>query len=265
MIEFSAKILGQLNVGEIGKQANFAMAKTLTQVARLAEKQIQEELASKLDRPTPWTIKSTFVRPANKKADVLLSYVGLKDRGQVKSAGSAAEVIGQNFLGGQRKFKRFEGALLSAGVLKKGQVVVPGEAAPLDQYGNVKRSFIVQMMSYLGVFGEQGYKANATAKRKQNLAKVGRSENGFKTISGVVYFISRGPGMWFGRMQHLPAGIWQKSGIHGIDVRPVFLFVDGGNYEKRIDILAIASTVHQDQAATLYSVNFRQAISTAKF
>ena len=31
-------------------------------------------------------------------------------------------------------------------------------------------------------------------------------------------------------------GIWKKSGIHGVKVEPVFLFVRQGTYRKTIDL-----------------------------
>ncbi len=63
------------------------------------------------------------------------------------------------------------------------------------------------------------------------------------TIRGVEYFISRGPGMWYGRLQHLPRGIWARRGIHGSDVVPVLLFVPSAKYGQRLDFFGIAHRV----------------------
>lgn len=110
-------------------------------------------------------------------------------------------------------------------------------ANPLDNFGNPKPSLIVKLIAYFNAFGEQGYRANMTDKRRERLAK----KSGNK-IGGVVYFISRGKGMWYGRQQHLAAGIWAKRGTHGVDIAPVFLFVKKGSYRQVIDLSSIGES-----------------------
>ena len=152
------------------------------------------------------------------------------------------------FSGGSRAWKRMEGAFVNKGLVARGYAIVPAAGCPLDAFGNVPASFIRQIMSYFGTFGEQGYRANMTDKRKRSLAKYGKTESGYKTINGAVYFLSKGPGNWYGarswqqgRSQHLAYGIWKKSGIHGVKVQPVFLFVKQGTYGKVIDLAQIVN------------------------
>ncbi len=163
------------------------------------------------------------------------------------------KALGHLFSGGTRAWKKMEGAFLKTGYLPPGYAMVPGAAAPLDAFGNIPASFIRQLLSYLGAAEiNLGYRANMTDKRKSKLASVGKTESGYKTINGVVYFISRGKGNWFGaiswkygRTQNLPMGIWKKSGIHGVKVQPVFLFVKQGAYSKVIDLEQILSTYQE--------------------
>ena len=156
------------------------------------------------------------------------------------------------------------------GVLPAGMAaVVPRDAswaARIDRYGNLSQGQIVQLLAYFQAFGEQGYKANMNDAGRGKLAKMkgGAGGKGFRRIGGVVYFVSRGKGNWFGncswrngRMQHLPPGIWAKRGIHGVDVAPVLMFVRRGNYRKRIDLQAIGNEV----VAKEFNKDFNEALT----
>ena len=59
------------------KQGPFAMAKALTLTAIQAQTDIVQAMTQVFDRPTPYTLKSTYVIPATK--DRLESLVQLKD------------------------------------------------------------------------------------------------------------------------------------------------------------------------------------------
>jgi len=61
----------------ISKQVPFAMAKALTQTAIQAQTDIVHAMARVFDRPTPYTLNSTYVIPATK--DRLEAFVRLKD------------------------------------------------------------------------------------------------------------------------------------------------------------------------------------------
>lgn len=194
---------------------------------------------------TPYSLRAFNVIKATE--DKLESRVELRQ----DSPGKGTEynkALAHLFNGGNRAWKRMEGAFLKIGALPAGYIMVPGAACPLDQFGNAPASFIRQLLSYLGAAEiNAGYRANMTDKRKSKLANIGKTESGYKTINGVIYFISRGPGNWFGsrswkfgRSQHLPMGIWRKSGIHGVKTDPVFLFVRQGTYSKVIDLERIA-------------------------
>ena len=61
----------------ITKQIPFAMAKALTQAAIQAQTDVVQAMTQVFDRPTPYTLNSTYVIPATK--DRLESFVQLKD------------------------------------------------------------------------------------------------------------------------------------------------------------------------------------------
>ncbi|MEY2686592.1 MAG: hypothetical protein RL375_790 [Pseudomonadota bacterium] len=220
------KLLAQLS----GPQIRIATAKALTDAAFEARKVVQQDMDRSFDRVTPYIRRSITVKPAT--PDKLQAIVEPKYQGG--KGVDPQNVLRASIFGGERKQKASERALARVGILPSGYSIVPGEACPLDIYGNVKGSFIVQLISYFQAFGEQGYKANMTDRRKANLAKIGRTANGYKTINGVQYFIASGK-LRSGRSSHLHAGIWSRTGIHGSNVKPILMFVRTPNYPKRLD------------------------------
>lgn len=223
-------------------KAKVISAKILTSAAFDVNAEIKDAMKKTFSGgPTPYSLRAFSVTKAT--PDSLVSRVSLRmdSPGKGTPYNIALEHL---FSGGNRHWKRMEGAFLKTGYLPPGYSMVPGSGCPLDQHGNAPASFVRQLLSYLGAAEiNAGYRANMTQKKKDKLANIGRTEGGSKTINGVVYFISRGKGTWFGarswqngRIQHLPMGIWKKSGIHGIKIEPVFLFVRRGNYKKIIDL-----------------------------
>jgi hypothetical protein len=229
----------------MGKQVRAAAVGALNDLAFEANAEIKKEMQAKFKGgATRYTLAAFRVQKA--RPDNLTAIVGLRTDTPGKSR-PYDKVLGHLFTGGTRRWKRMEGAFLRAGILPGGYSMTvprdPSWANPLDSYGNPKPALISQLISYFGAAGEQGYRANMTEKRKDKLANRGLNASGHKTINGVVYFASRGPGMWFGRRQHLAAGIWAKRGTHGSDVVPVFLFVKRGAYNRVIDLDAIGRAV----------------------
>lgn len=213
-----------------GPELQAASANALNDGAFEARRVIQANINAAFDRPTPYVRRSIVVRkatPGQLKAIVEPAYQGGKGV-------DPQNILRAEIFGGERKAKRAERAFQRVGILQPGYAMVPGEACPLDAYGNIKGSFIVQMLSYFQAMGEQGYRANMTAKRKGKLAAKGVSEGGYKTIGGVEYFIAWGR-LRGGRSSHLHYGIWARSGIHGVKVEPIIMFVRTPHYRQRLD------------------------------
>jgi hypothetical protein len=220
------RLLAQLTGGQIAK----ATAKALTDAAFEARKVVHLEMDKSFDRVTPYIRRSVTVRPATpQKLQAIV-----EPRYQGGKGVDPENVLRASIFGGQRKQKGSERAFQRVGLLQPGYSIVPGDACPLDQYGNIKGSFMVQLISYFQAAGEQGYKANMTTKRKSNLAKIGRSAGGYKTIGGVQYFVATGK-LRSGKSSHLHPGIWSRTGIHGSDIKPIFMFVKTPTYRQRLD------------------------------
>ena len=215
-----------------------AAAKALTDTAFSLRRAMQDEMREVFDRPTPYILQSVRVEPATPErleATVAPTYGGGKGV-------DPQRVLKAQVDGGIRADKRSEVALRRAGLLPAGfQTAIPRVPYPGsdDGRGNLKGGFVVRLLSYFQAMGEQGYRANMTAKRKAQLARRNVTPAGYKTIGGVVFFVA------YGRLRgaptrHLAPGIWAKSGIHGSNLRPVLMFVRRGLYNRRLDMRQVA-------------------------
>jgi hypothetical protein len=236
-------------LGDVARrQIPFASARALTATAKIAQEREIHEMRDVFDRPTPYTLSSTFIKAATKTN--LKAEVGLKD---FSGKGiPAVKFLAAQIGGGERRLKRFELALRAAGHLPDDYRVVPASGAQLDAYGNIKPSQIVQILSYFRAFPEAGYKANMTDRRRKRLAKGSKRQQGF------TYFIGR-PG------DRGALGVWQRFGFsRGSAIRPVLLFVRSTSYEAIFDFEHVAVTTAQREFPAQFSAALAEAMRTAR-
>lgn len=231
-------------------QAPFATAVALTRTAQDGKRAVESALPAVLDRPTPYTMGGFRLWPATKIK--LRAEVDFRD--SFGKGSHARDYLAPQVFGGERKAKAFERSLQRVGLLPVGMAAVPGSAAKLDAYGNMARGQIVQLLSYLRAFGEQGYRANITAKRKDALAAGGKGKR------GVAYFVGRPGG---GRQ---PLGIWQRDdfGALGSSIKPVVLFVKAPTYRKRLDVKGITDRVITERFPVHLTTSMQQAMRSAR-
>ena len=237
-IQISAKTSNMAEVlrvvhGLSGQQAAQAYAKAINDTAFEVRRAMQEEMRQVFDRPTDYILRSPRVRmakPAKLSASIEPAYVGGKGVDPQK-------ILNAQTMGGRRGDKRSEAALRRVGILPGGyQTAIPATPFPGsdDGRGNLRGPFLVQLISYLQAFGEQGYKANMSEKSYKRVHK------GTKKAVGRRYFVA------YGRLRpdtstgHLAPGIWAASGTGGVDVRPVLMFVKTGSYSVRLDMDRVA-------------------------
>lgn len=226
------------------KQVRFAAAVALTQVAQEARTEEYAEMRRVFDRPNPFTLKSLFLDRATK--DQLKATVWLKD--DYTGGMKPGHYLLPQIQGGSRVVKPFERALRRIGVLPDSMVAVPASGARMDAYGNMERGHIVQVLSYLQAFGEQGYSANITAEGRKKLAK------GTKKKQGIGYFVVRsGDG-------RLPAGVWQRFKFaSGYAIKPVLLFYTQASYRAIFNF----DDVGQRAIAKHWPIKFEAALKAA--
>lgn len=228
-LEKVRKQLDQLS----GPDFRNAAAKAINDTGFQVRRAMQAEMASVFQDPTPYILKSVYIKQAdanNLSATIEPSYYGGKgiDPQQILRAQEA---------GGTRRDKRSEVLLRRAGILPPGyQTAIPKIpfAGSDDGRGNMRGPFLVQLISYFQAFGEQGFKANMSDKRKATLQK------GNSKTMGRRYFVAYGR-LRGGKTGHLAPGIWAVVGATGADVRPVLMFVRSPSYTPRLSMDRIAT------------------------
>ncbi len=251
------KQLGALS----GPQFKAAAAKTLNMVAGRVAKEVKAEMGRVFDRPTEYAMRSVQWKAATADSlsvTVAPTYFGGKGIDPQKFLLAQAE-------GGNRRDKRAEVAFKRVGILPSGmQMVIPKRPfeGSADKYGNLKGSFIVQLISYFQAFGEQGYRANMTQKRKDKIADRRAysslyNKQTYRGVMGHEFFVVNRNGQMRGvhdrtmRTSHLQPGIWARSSRHGstgvYGIWPVVIFAKAGSYSRRLDVDAIARRVNADE------------------
>lgn len=224
------------------EQLPFATAVALTKVAQRVKAAEVKVMARNFDRPTRFTLNSLFVQQATKRRQE--ARVWFKDF--APKGTPAGKYLMPQVYGGQRPHKRHEKALIRRGYMKQSQYAIPAQGAKLDQYGNMRRSQIVQILSQLKAFGEQGYSANATGS-KRSKRKRARAPYFYATING-------------------EQGIWQRvASAFGEGAKPVLIFVDAEpKYGKRFPFFKVADNVMKANYAREFATALDFAIQTAK-
>ena len=173
------------------KQLPWAIAKAMTESAKKAQVALKAQTPRYVDRPTPFTLNSTFVRFASPRK--LEAWVGFKD--YASKGTPAAKYLQAMATGSVRRLKASERQLTAAGVLPPGSFIVPTGVTPLklNQYGNLTGGTYTQVLSRLKALGEQGYTANVSGARRSQSKRNQRD-----------YFVGRPGG--------LPLGIYARLG-----------------------------------------------------
>lgn len=228
------------------KQVRFAAARALTATARQAVTDVQTAMQTTFDRPTPFTLKAFYAKPATTKD--LTAWVGTREN--APGGTPAGSYLYPQFFGGTRSMKRFERRL--SGV-SGDQFAVPANAAPLDQFGNVSRGTIMQMMSRLDLRGDKG--KNMSARTARQLARQGLVAKGRDTRSD--FFVARRGA------NGQPYGIYRlvSKGV----VKPLFFFTASApSYRQVLDLEAIINKSAAENFEKNFDAAFKEALRTAR-
>ena len=248
-LEGMAKIEAQLR--GIEKQVTYATMVSLNRAAYTGAQAAKAAMVKAFDRPTPLVLGSVRYKKATRQ--LLQAQIDLDFWGN-KQGVSVDQVLRAQIHGGQRKHKRHEVALQRAGILPAGMAIVPGAAAQLDQFGNMKAGQIVQIMSWFQSFGQQGYSANM----KDGGKRLGR-DNKRTGQKGFSYFALQAK-----RGKLLP-GIYQRFQFgQGSAIKPVMIFVRLPAYRARFDFYGVAKTAAEAEFHRQFKPVLAEAIRTAR-
>lgn len=239
------------------KQVKHATSVALNNAAFAARKDLHRTMNTYFDNPKKSFVGSAFKVVKATKKD-LNANVYLRD--DILGKGGTHEgVLGHHFVGGARPLKRFELALIRNGYMSNNQIAVKAK----EFKGRMTPAFFARLMSYLQLHYKAGYSANMKAKAKGKIEKRGRTKKGYATIGGKAYFIITNRSLPHTKQFKQP-GIYQKRGIHGVDVEPVIVFVKKARYKKRFDLKEIVSKSVREHYPKAFEKAWQHAIATAK-
>lgn len=200
------------------------------------------EMRRVFDRPTRWTLGAMRVRATNR----FTVEVGILDPdGYYKRA---ANYLGTQVEGGQRKFKGLESSLQRRALMPAGWFAVPGEGAKIDAFGNMSSGQIRQILSWFDA-------AENWAGSTQNMGFAGREKRrkGTRKTAGFEYFV-----VLPGKQKNLKQpGIYQRVFLgHGKAIKPVLIYVKGARYQARFNFEKVAA----DIANALWDAEFSKAL-----
>jgi hypothetical protein len=214
-------------------QFRYAVAQAMTDSAKAGQKAITDSMSRYIDRPTPFTQRSTYVSFAN--PNKLRAEVGFK---QFATKGTpAGKYLSAMARGGDRSHKRSESVLRGAGAIGRGQYIVPRREWQGDPYGNVPRGTMTMVLSQLKAFNTAGATLNASnsvrSRRKRETAGQ--------------FFMSRS-----GR-----AILYRPPGGDSRDVETAFMVLDDApNHEKRFPIVRLLN----EEIARSYPRHIRSSL-----
>lgn len=220
--------------GEQGaKQVKYAMARTLTALAKKSQKETEQEIGSVFSNATPWVRNSVFVTAA--RTSNLEATVGIKDKG---ARATPAHYLREHINAGARGNKPMERAMRSMGILPAGWLAVPSrDGVQRDAYGNVSKATLGRILR--AISERQTSTRGALASR--------------------VFVIK--PGI----QSHLAPGIWSATRVGDQRViKPVFLFVNEASYRKVLDLEKIVGEVVRRDLDAEFRAAFDEAMRTAR-
>ncbi len=267
------------------RQVPFATSRAINETAKIIAKDGNKLVASVFERPLPRTASAVKVfQGATKErlSAVVNVYDGQRgfapDDPRALSAGKGSvfpnRYLSAQIEGGRRANKRFENALIKAGVMPQGmQAVFAKRSGYLDQYGNLSGARINQILSWFKAFPEVGFRANMTDRSRTNAMlgrknkRTGETSFGKGRRYGFSYFVSRGERSG-GLQMRLPEGVWERNYPNGPAgksfIKPVLLFVKPGNYAKRFDFYRAMQRSIDANLPEQWQKAMTQAMGTAR-
>lgn len=220
-------------------QLPFACAVALTRTAKDGQQALYTEMDVVWDRPTPFSKRSLFIKPATKAN--LAASVEIKDRFPSGSTAAPDDIYQHQYEGGSRRRKGLERFATTAGLIGATEVLVPASGAKLDAYGNMARSQVVQVMSQLRLGLDPASWKTSSARSKAHRKK-----------SGEVFW-SRGG--------HLSRGIWMRRGRSMV---PIMLAASGVTYRARMNLPRVVNATVDAKFAIHLDQAFEAAVKSAR-
>lgn len=239
---------------DIPKQIRFAQKKALYKTAEQARRNVQDVMKKTIDRPKPYTLNSVGVfQPPNfdsqsgTKSGVAVAIKDVYKGGD--NAIPGAYFMATNVHIRARVHKRFEKALIAAGVMQPNEYAIPTDAIKKDAYGNPSTGVIVKILAYFQAFPPNSRRKNV------NLAVLKTARRDFR------YFAGESPdGSYRGIFE---ARLFAFG--EGVSVRPIFIFQSRQpRYRKRVPFHEVVESAMKTYYDKYFDEEFAKAIATAR-
>lgn len=210
-------------------QMPFVKAKMLTALAKGMQERLKSRLPQVFDRPTPFTQRGVFIKPADKTTQVAEVFF---PESQEDAGRATREYIRPGAQGtSARRQKKTEYVLSRMGFLPAGWVTVPGSfykgGGKLDQYGNINGSTYKNIIRGLGM--TTSLKPRPLSGRAQKrVAAMGVESEYFAVGTGTNKLGKNGG--W------LPGGVYKRTGPGGRKLAQYLLFVRKASYKQRLNL-----------------------------
>lgn len=140
--------------------------------------------------------------------------------------------------------------LRRAGILPPGMYTVPGKGASLDAYGNMSRGQIVQILSFMSIFGNSSLNSKRMNMKNEKRAAL--------TSKAQDYFVVPVND----RKLKLYPGIWRRKGNQ--EIIPVLMFVSQPVYKAIYSLEETAKKVVRNRFRSEFDAALADALRTAR-
>lgn len=223
------------------QQLPFARSLAANQAAFETFKTMRVATGLIVQQPTPFTVSAIRYRKGTKASPAAEVYIsGDAAKG---TAPSKYLTITRGGIRGQRRSERL---LARSGLIGRDEAWIPAAGLTLNAYGNPPAAKIIQALSGIKAFGEEGFSANLTGRSRARGRRRGRAE----------YFWSHG--------DRLPRGIWERYGPGRRLLRPVLLIVKLPTYDKSFDFVKLAIAEARRRYVAAWPGALRRALATAR-
>lgn len=231
----------------VDRHLPFVTARALTVTANGMKDEIKNEMLRVFDNPTRYTLNSQLVIRAEKTDDVPKAELTFRSFG---SGTPAYKYLRTNALGGGRRHKRYERALIANGYMFENEYTIPGKGARLNSHGNITGGQINQMLSQLRS-QRSDFRQNATNSKRSRQNRSSRR-----------YFILRSGNGFADRSA--TRGIYTSTGRN----RKAKLFLrivqSPPQYDPTFDYFGVGKTYANSNFPRIFNQSLEQALETSR-
>jgi hypothetical protein len=204
------------------------------------------------DRPTEFTRRGFFMKPATKSSPVAEIFVPESEDSRGQNTREFLQPGVQPRM--RRKQRRHENLLTKAGWLPPGWVTIPGKRMELDKHGNLPGSIYRQIVNVLQVKKAETIRARSVyAASVKRAARMG-VDNEFFAVPPGANTMAKGGG-W------LPPGVYRRKGPKGAYLIQYLKFVKKADYKQRLDIDKVAKDVIAKEGQAIFDASANQVLS----